>query len=167
MNIPSWCCSQRIFVTAPGHLWFLIIIYSGRLAFMDFLYIPHRQSLNTLRPRQVGCQFLDIFKCIFMNENIWILIEISLKFVPKGPINNIPTLVQIMAWCRPGDKPLSEPMMVSLQTHISVTRPQWINAGHPTVFWGFVPFKVFCGMVPHVNILQKCHMVLVIQRIWF
>ena len=32
-----------------------------------------------------------------------------------------------MAWRRPGDKPLSDPMMVSLLTHICVTRPQWIN----------------------------------------
>ena len=42
-------------------------------------------------------------------------------------INNIPTLVQIMAWRRPGNKPLSEPMMVILLTHICVTRPQWVN----------------------------------------
>ena len=70
---------------------------------------------NTLRPIQNGRQFPDdISKCIFLNENVWISIKISLKFVPKGPINNIPALVQIMAWCRPGDKPLSEPMMVSL-----------------------------------------------------
>ena len=32
-----------------------------------------------------------------------------------------------MAWRRSGDKPLSEPMMVSLLTHICVTRPQWVN----------------------------------------
>ena len=32
-----------------------------------------------------------------------------------------------MAWCRVGDKPLSEPMVVSLLTHICVTRPQWVN----------------------------------------
>ena len=51
-------------------------------------------------------------------------IKISLKFVPKGPINNMPTLVQIMAWRRLGDKQLFEPMMVSLLTHICVTRPQ-------------------------------------------
>ena len=70
----------------------------------------------------------DIFKCIFMNENVWIPIKIPLKFVPKGPINNIPALVQIMAWRRPGDKPLSEPMMVSLPTHICVTRPQWVKS---------------------------------------
>ena len=45
----------------------------------------------------------------------------SLKFVPKGPINNIPSLVQVMAWRRPGDKPLSEAMMVNLPTHIYVS----------------------------------------------
>ena len=38
-----------------------------------------------------------IFKCIFLNETKWILINISLKFVPKGPNNNITALVQIMA----------------------------------------------------------------------
>ena len=86
---------------------------------------PH---VNTLRPRQNGCHFADdIFKCIFLNENVWIPIKISLKFVPKGPINNIPALVQIMAWRRSGDKPLSELMMSSLPTHICVTRPQWVK----------------------------------------
>ena len=52
------------------------------------------------------------------------IFQTTLKFVPKGPINNIPALVQIMAWRRPGDKPLSEPMIVRLLTHICVTRPQ-------------------------------------------
>ena len=66
----------------------------------------------------------DIFKWIFLNENVLIPIKISLKFVPKGPINNIPALVQIMAWRRPGDKPLSEPKMASLPTRICVARPQ-------------------------------------------
>ena len=86
-------------------------------------------NLNSLRPRPNRRHFADdIFKWIFFNENIWILNKISLKFVLRGPINNIPALVQIMAWRRPGDKPLSEPMMVSLLTHICVTRPQWVNA---------------------------------------
>ena len=70
----------------------------------------------------------DIFKCFFLNENVWISIEVSLKFVPKGPLNNIPALDQIMAWRRPGDKPLSEPMVVRFPTLICVTRPQWVNA---------------------------------------
>ena len=53
-----------------------------------------RSSFNTLRPRQNGRHFADaILKCIFLNENVWIPIEISLKFVPKGPIDNIPALV--------------------------------------------------------------------------
>ena len=55
------------------------------------------------------------------------LINISLKFVPNGLINNMTALLQIMAWCRPGDKALSEPIMVSLMTHICVTRPQWLK----------------------------------------
>ena len=88
-------------------------------------YIWIYEYINTLRPRQNGRRFADdIFKCIFLNENVWISNKISLKFVPKGLINNIPALVQIMAWRRSGDKPLSEPMMVSLLTHICVTRPQ-------------------------------------------
>ena len=66
----------------------------------------------------------------FLEWNAWILLAISLKFVPKGPINNIPALVQIMAWRRPGDKPLSEPMMVWLLAHICVTRPQWDKIWH-------------------------------------
>ena len=88
--------------------------------------VAHRRHLNTLRPRQNGRRFPDIFKCNFLNEDVWISIKISLKFVPKGPINNIPALVQIMAWRRLGDKPWSEPMMVSLLTHKCVTRPQWV-----------------------------------------
>ena len=70
----------------------------------------------------------DIFKWNFLIENAWISIEISLPFVPRGRINNFSALVQIMAWRRPGDKPLLAPMMVSLLTHICVTQPQWVKA---------------------------------------
>ena len=69
--------------------------------------------VNTLSPKQNGRHFVDdTFKCIFLNKNVRILIKISLKFVPKGPINNIPALVKIMA-----DQVRSRP-------HISVARPQ-------------------------------------------
>ena len=85
-------------------------------------------TLNTLRPRQNRRHFADdILNYIFLNENVWIPIKISLKFFPQGPINNIPVLVQIMAWRQPGDKPLSGPMMVRFPTHICVTRPQWVK----------------------------------------
>ena len=53
----------------------------------------------------------DIFKCIFLNENDRIPIQISLKFVPRSPIDNKLALVQVMAWCWTGDKPLPEPML--------------------------------------------------------
>ena len=94
-------------------------------------------SFNTPRPRQHGCHFPDgISNCILLNENVCIAIKISLTFVPKDPNNNIPALVQIMAWRRPGDKPLSEPMVVSLLTHIShiqlsVPNSQKICHHHP------------------------------------
>ena len=84
--------------------------------------------VNSLRPIPNRRYFADdIFKRIFENENEWISSRISLKFVPDVRINNIPALVQIMAWRRPGDKPLYEPMMVSFLTHTCVTRPQWVN----------------------------------------
>ena len=69
---------------------------------------------NSLRPRRNRRYNADdIFKCIFLKENVWIPTKMSLKFVPKGPVNNVPAFVQIMAWCRLDDKPLSGPMMVS------------------------------------------------------
>ena len=88
----------------------------------------HYHKVNSLRPRQNGRLFADdTFKRIFLKENITISTKNSLKCVPKGLINNIPALDLIMAWCRPGDKPLSEPMLVRSLTHICVTRPQWVN----------------------------------------
>ena len=85
-------------------------------------------AINTSRSKQNGWQLADdLFKWIFLNEIVRISIKISLKFVPKGPIDNNPSLVQIMAWRRLGDKPLSEPMMVRLATHICITRPQWVR----------------------------------------
>ena len=96
---------------------------------MTFRFVWITIDLNSSRPRPNRRHFEDdIFKCIFLNENVWIPIKISLKFVPKGPINNIPALVQIMAWRRPGDKPLSGPVMTRLPTHICATRPQWVKS---------------------------------------
>ena len=62
-----------------------------RLAYM---YLLQTISFNILGLRQDGRHFPDdILKCIFLNENVWISIKISLKFVPKGQINTIPALV--------------------------------------------------------------------------
>ena len=89
--------------------------------------------VNTFRPRQHGRHFSDIYKCILLNifiqENAFVYISIKIppKFSPNDSINSITALVQIMTWRRSGHKPLSEPMAVSLLTHIWVTRPQWVN----------------------------------------
>ena len=69
--------------------------------------------LNTLKLRKNRRHFADdIFKCIFFSENVWIPIQISLKFVPKDPINNIystgsdnalaPTRRQAIIWTNDG-----------------------------------------------------------------
>ena len=68
----------------------------------------------------------DIFKSIF-NESVWISITtctISLKFIPKGPIDYKSALVQVVAWHRTGEKPLPESMLtqftdayIGLSTH--------------------------------------------------
>ena len=55
----------------------------------------------------------DISKWTFLNKNDRIPTLISLKFIPKSPVDNKPTLVQVIAWCRTGDKPLPEPMMTN------------------------------------------------------
>ena len=82
-------------------------------------------------------KMVAIFQTTFSYAFSWMKMnDIRLKFhwsfFPKVAINNFPALVQIMAWRRPGDKPLSEPMMVVLPTHICVTRPQWVNESNGT-----------------------------------
>ena len=102
--------------------------------FSSWCLIMWHSRVNILRLRQNGCHFPDdIFKCIFLKENVQSLIKISLKLALMGPMNNIPALVQIMAWRRVGNKPLSEPMMVSLLKHICITQPQWVNVACPPV----------------------------------
>ena len=121
--------------------------------------------INTLRQRRNEQHFADdIFKRIYFNENVWISIKISLKFVPKGPINIIPALVQIMAWRRSGDKPLSEPMMVSLPTHICVTRPQWVKVSYAVIliwavkspqYYDVIKWKHFSSYWPFVRRIHQ------------
>ena len=124
---------------------FYVYVYNYRRSLQSMW----RSWVNTLRPRQNGRHFADdTFKRIFLKENVRISIKISLKFVPENPIDNIPALFQIMAWRRPGDKPLFEPMMVRLPTHICVTRPQCVNIKsirYP--IRGFILPRVFHGLI--------------------
>ena len=71
-----------------------------------------KSSVKSSSLGQNGRHFTDdIFKCIFMNENFCSLIRISLKFVPQGLNDNKSALVQAMALCQLGDKPLHGPLM--------------------------------------------------------
>ena len=125
------CPSNRIVRKFMGV--YKIVDFSKRQTYSFHQIKEHRQS-----PTSYGFQHIEAetrwtpfhrrhFEMHFLDWKILIPIKISLKFVPKGPINYIPALVQIMDWRRPGDKPLSEPMMVRLPTHICVTRPQSVN----------------------------------------
>ena len=108
----------------------LLMIWTKRLQYMtspwwhDHMFTSYEQQsktanarisiifFNSSSPGQNGRHFTDdIFKRIFLNQNVRIVIKISLKFVPKGPVNNIPALVHIMAWRLFGTKPLSESML--------------------------------------------------------
>ena len=117
-------CMMCVFIWIFTQLHFYLIddSYVGQKYGIEFSCQFRCRNMSceiTLRPRQNGRHFPDdIFNSIFLNENVWTPIKFSLTFVPKGPINNILALVQIMAWRRLGDKPLSEPMIVRLPTHI-------------------------------------------------
>ena len=135
------CCDNRLLFNrcwyrCPFEMFFDCVGYQFKR--LPSYFYP---CFNTLRPRQHGHHFPDdIFKCIFVNENVWVSIKVSLNIVPAGPINNIPALVQIMAWRRLGDKPLSELMIVLLLTHICVTRPQRVNPRQPTLTLKRLPY---------------------------
>ena len=82
------------------------------ILYFELEYVRPFVFINSCPRRQNGHHFSDdIYICIFVNEKCCIFIKKLLTFVPKGPINNNPVLVQIMAWRRIGDKPLSEPIM--------------------------------------------------------
>ena len=120
-NVKYECyhCAFQIFI-APQQ-----ILNKGKLhtEAVRSVTLTTTPDFNTLTPRQNAHHFADdIFKCDFMNVYVWISLKISLKFVTEVPITTVLALVQIIAWRRPGDRPLSEPMMVSLLKHICGTR---------------------------------------------
>ena len=132
--------------------WF--VISDDMIWGLDCIYF-----INTLRQRQNGRHFADdMFKWIFLNENVWIPIEIPLKFVPKCSINSNTALFQIMAWRRPGDKPLSEPMLVRSLTHICVTRPQWVNV---------IDDLLLHGIQSHCGLHWNGGKVIVLTKVWY
>ena len=103
--------------------WWFFLRTRGRCQY-NYLWRRHKlQSVSTHWGQdKMAAIFQMTLKCTFLNKNVWILIKISLKFVPKFLNNNITTLVQINAWRRPDYKSLSESMML-----IYITWLQWIG----------------------------------------
>ena len=87
-------------------------------------------------------------RTFFIQENVFesLVCETATILFRGRWVNSIPALVQIMAWCRPCDKPLSEPKMVSWPTHICVTRPQWVDISYSVkVFYLDTNFTRVCS----------------------
>ena len=132
-NGTKWICEIRYIMDICKRF-----LFSGVLLWLDIgLFCPYplgllysyQRYLNTLRPRQNGRHFAnDIFKRILLNEIHCICIRISLKYVQRGPIMNMSALVQMTAWRRTGDMPLSEPMSAQFTdayTHPTVSVDYW------------------------------------------
>ena len=102
--------------------WYITSVY-----IYIYIYIYIGPDSSTLG--QNGRHFTDnIFWRIFLNENVKSWIQISLKCVPNGPIDNEPAFVQAMAWRRTGDKPLLEPMLTQFtDAYICDTRGREVN----------------------------------------
>ena len=105
----------------------------------------------TSRLRQ-NCRYFADDKCIFLNENVSISLslKISLKFVPKDPINDISVCFQKMAWRRPSDKSLFELMIDTLMTPICVARPQRVKPRELILKNYQSKFRYF-HLIKHVN----------------
>ena len=95
----------------------------------------------------------DLFKCIFFNENDRIPIQMSLKFVPRSPIDNNPASVQAVAWRRTSEKPLPGPMLAQFPD--AYMRHWWeisLKYIKPEITWP-TRLKVAYGFFESI----KCH----------
>ena len=84
-----------------------------------------------------GRKMATIFQTTFWNGFSWMKMyefKSVIEVFPGGPIYNIPAWVEIMAWRRPGDNPLSEPMVslynihILYQCHITMVMWHWLYA---------------------------------------
>ena len=120
----------------------------------DFLIIPYLNCIKITQKQAwrsliylawMKSMYFREYVCRFSRKSHYFCIlgvsHLNYNFTeirsPGGRINNTPALVQIMAWCRPGAKPFSEPVIISLLTHICITQPQWVNT-----HWGLIKMDI-------------------------
>ena len=120
-NIPPSMYFFLTYVSPPIHCLLTLAFYDQIYSMSHKIYIRFGCAFMVATPsvlieaEESNRHFADdIFKCIFVNENIWIVNKIPLNCIPWGSIDNSSVLVQIMTWRRTGDKPLSEPMINGL-----------------------------------------------------
>ena len=90
--IPLFIAYILVKYKVPSNLYYKT--HSRQQTFSSLRCSLVKYKVNTLNPRQNSCHFPDnIFKCIFLNENGLISLKLWLQFVPKGPINNIPSSI--------------------------------------------------------------------------
>ena len=98
---------NRVWCLVIAYLWMILVLYLYPYKTpkwsIRYMFCRTRNMIKgyikIMKLRQNGCHFADdIFKWIFLNENLWYSNEISLKYVPWGPFNNKLTLFQIKAW---------------------------------------------------------------------
>ena len=122
----------------------------------DIGWRPQKQLTNLGRVRMAVISLTTFSNVLYsLEENVWMHIKFHwlLTIVPTGPINNILALVRIVARRRPGDKPLPEPMLVSLPTHIYVTRPQWVNVQKWNRRVSAIMKRPLSLILQHINII--------------
>ena len=103
--------------------------------------LTYFQLINTSKPARYYCLITaGTIKVISLYLHLRILIKISVKFVTKGPINDMLALVQIMAWCRKGVKPLSKPMATLLAD---------ASLGHDDARWTMYFTKFFSCLLKY------------------
>ena len=85
---PPYVLWQRLQLYYQEHMF-----HMGLLLAISAVQNSLLEWLNSPPPGQNSCHFADVSRCIFVNEKLCILIEISLKFIPKSPIHNDPVLV--------------------------------------------------------------------------
>ena len=117
-----------MYVFHEKDLWQQIFMLPKCLAALQYIPSYHNSLTHWGRDKMAANIADDIYKWSFKNENCCLFIKISLKYFCKGSIDNNPALVQIMAWCRTGDKSLSELMMASFGP------PHSLSENHNTSF---------------------------------